>query len=192
HMLYRFCYFLTFICFRIMYPVKVVGKENIKKNENYIFICNHRSNSDPIILFNRIFRKQHFLAKIEMAHNKCEKFIIENFGAILIDRKKSDVHAIKKCLEILKKNEVLVVFPEGTRGNGENLSEVRNGAAMLSIKSGVKIIPMFIEKKPKCFHKNTLIIGEAFPLNEFKDQKLVKETLNDASLIIKNKIDELH
>jgi 1-acyl-sn-glycerol-3-phosphate acyltransferase len=52
--------------------------------------------------------------------------------------------ALKNCLNLLKKGRSVIVFPEGTRSHDGKLKLLEGGTALISIKSGIPIIPVYI------------------------------------------------
>ena len=62
---------------------------------------------------------------------------------------------------------------------------------MFALKTHAPIRPYYIWDKTKAFHKNYIIIGDEFTLEEFYDRPLDKQTLNEATEVIKQKIDGL-
>ena len=68
---------------------------------------------------------------------------------------------------------------------------VKNGACMFAIKTKTPILPCFILKHQKLFRFNKLIVGEPFELSEYYDKKLDKETLDEASQVIIEKLTAL-
>lgn len=172
----------------LLFPTIFKKTKNIPKGRA-IFICNHKSNIDPIILILSTWRKQFFLAKKELFKNKFLKLVMKIANAIPIDRGKTDLSAIKKGINVLNKGNVLTIFPEGTRNKTESeLSEVKAGAALFAIKTKTPIIPIWIEKKPRIFRLNSVKFGTPFYLEEFYNQKLDAEKLDKASLIIAEKL----
>lgn len=172
----------------LLFPTIFKKTKNIPKGRA-IFICNHKSNIDPIILILSTWRKQFFLAKKELFKNKFLKLVMKIANAIPIDRGKTDLSAIKKGINVLNKGNVLTIFPEGTRNKTESeLSEVKAGAALFAIKTKTPIVPIWIEKKPRIFRLNSVKFGTPFYLEEFYNQKLDAEKLDKASLIIAEKL----
>ena len=172
----------------LLFPTIFKKTKNIPKGRA-IFICNHKSNIDPIILILSTWRKQFFLAKKELFKNKFLKLVMKIANAIPIDRGKTDLSAIKKGINVLNKGNVLTIFPEGTRNKTESeLSEVKAGAALFAIKTKTPIIPIWIDKKPRLFRLNSVKFGTPFYLEEFYNQKLDAEKLDKASLIIAEKL----
>jgi 1-acyl-sn-glycerol-3-phosphate acyltransferase len=107
-----------------------------------------------------------------------EKPLIGKFfkkiGAFPVDRDGKDMSALKTCVKILKDNEVLGIFPEGTRSKTGKLGEFKEGATTIATLSNKPIIPIKIEGNYKLFSKITLKIGE--PIYPTKENK---KTLKD-------------
>lgn len=178
--------------FRFFFPTKFVGKKNLPKGA-CIIASNHTSNMDAVNLAVHTWEKKYFLAKKELFRNRLVGFFAKKWGGIKIDRQGNDVNAIKESLKVLRNNKKLVIFPEGTRTNNENmeLGEVKQGVAMFAIKAKVQIVPMFIVRKPKVWRRNKVVIGQPFELTEFYGKKLSAEDLSQATEIVAKKMEEL-
>lgn len=172
---YHFARFLANIIFRIIFRIKVKGKENIPKEGRLVLCSNHISNLDPIILGITIPRPIAFMAKKELYENKLLSKIIYGLGAFPVDRKGSDISAIKTSLRVLKNEKILGIFPEGTRVHEMNLKNVKSGISLISIKGKSPIIPVFIESKYKLFSKVTVTIGELIYFDDYYGEKLNNE-----------------
>ena len=72
------------------------------------------------------------------------------------------------------------------------MGEIKNGMAMIAIKTKTPIVPVWIERKPRLFRKSVYHIGTPFELTEFYGQKLDEETLNRANLVVREKMLELY
>lgn len=187
-MFLRFLKILLYVFFWFLFPTIFKGKRNIPKGK-VIFICNHTSNVDPIIVELSCWKEKFYLSKKELFKNKLVGGILKNMNTIPIDRGKTDLNAIKMSLKILNKGKALVIFPEGTRNKtNETLGEVKAGAAMFAIKAKAPIVPIWIKKKAKLFRFNVLQFGKPFTLEEFYDQKLNNTVLNQAGKIIGEKL----
>ena len=184
--------FFLYLPFKILYPTKVIGKKNLPKG-SCIIASNHTSNLDAVVFALNTWEKKYYLAKKELFKKKFIAFFLKKFGAIKIDRQTSDVSAIKNSLKVLKNGKKLVIFPEGTRVNNENmeLGQVKQGVSMFAIKAKTQIVPMFLYRRPKMFRRNKIFIGKPFSLDEFYDKRLDNETLSQATLIVEEKMNEL-
>lgn len=191
--MFWFLYYLLLLPSKAFIPVKVIGKNNVEKEQNYVIVCNHRSALDPIIMNYKFRKRIRFIAKKELWKGKEKRYLYDTLlGCIPIDREKGlTLSATKKVFDILNNNECLGIFPEGTRKDSEEDIHVKDGACLFAIKSKKPILPCYIVKKQKPFKKNILIIGKPFEFNEFYDKKLDKECLAEAGGILAEKINSL-
>ena len=175
---------------KVVYRMKIVGKDNIPK-EGPIIICgNHRSFLDPPLIVVTCGRKARFLAKEELTKNKFLAFLGYIFDAILVKRDSKEVTAIKESLKTLKDGNCLALFPEGTRNGLEKGEKVKDGAAFFAVRSGAKIVPCGIKGGTKGDWKVTITYGEPLDFSEYKGSK-DKEVLDKVTEEIMDKILEL-
>ena len=75
------------------------------------------------------------------------------------------------------------MFPEGTRNGIEKRGKIQNGAVLMSLMSGAKVVPIGMQarKKYKLFSKVKINIGKPMDFSEYKDKKNDKETLDSLS-----------
>lgn len=190
--MFHFFQFLLALPIRMLFPTKIIGKENIPKGA-CILSSNHTSNLDAVIFAVKTWEKKYYLAKKELFKNKLFGFFLKKLGAVKIDRQSNDVLAIKNCLKLLKDNKKLFIFPEGTRVHNENmeLGEIKQGITMFAIKAKVPIVPIFIVRQPKLFRRNKIFIGKPFTLEEFYGKRLDGEELEKAGEIVLAKMEEI-
>jgi len=163
-------YYISKYFFRLIFlfalKVKVVNKNNEALSGGMVIASNHLSNWDPVIIGVYLRRRLNFMAKEELFFNKLFGKIIRIHGAFPVKRGKADVQALKQALKILKNQEALCLFPEGTRSKTGELGEFQQGVAMIALKSGAKIQPVALRGTENAFKKFrpeiTIIIGEAF------------------------------
>ena len=190
---YWLCWIIAWLPLKIFFPTKVVGKKNIPKKGKAILVCNHLTNLDPVLLDINFSRRPYVMAKAELFKNKIIGAALKSYGGIPVDRKNVGLSTIKTVLDLLKKEELLLIFHEGNRNklDEEDMLAMKNGVAMFGLKSGAPIIPLWITRRPKLFRKTEIIIGNPFSLTEFQEQKLSKENLEIASKKITEKMYEL-
>lgn len=122
------------------------GKENFKKGENYIVICNHNSFMDVPLSSPGIPGANKTIAKIEMSRIPLFGTIYKT-GSVLVDRKseqsrKSSYNRMKAVLEM---GLHMCIYPEGTRNKTKlPLQRFHDGAFRLSVDTGKEIIPAVI------------------------------------------------
>ena len=160
---YCFLYTVIFPFFQLFHPVRAVGRENIP--EGAAIICpNHTAASDPFFAVFAFQRKHPMraMAKIEIMRVPFIGWLLGKAGVFAVDRSSADVSAVKKSMRFLKEGKKLMMFPEGTRvGEGENVA-AKAGAAMLSTRLHVPIIPVYIPAKKRWFRPTTVVIGQPY------------------------------
>lgn len=127
-------------------PLTVRGKQNFKKGETYIVVCNHNALIDVPVSSPGIPGGNKTIAKIEMA--KIPLFgLIYKTGSVLVDRKSetSRRESFPKMKEVLDMGLHMCIYPEGTRNTTDKpLKPFHDGAFRLAIHTGKSIIPAII------------------------------------------------
>lgn len=160
-----------YIYCKVVYRMKVIGKENIPKDEALIICGNHRSFLDPPLIEVTCGRYTRFLAKEELTKNKFLALLGIVFDAILVKRDSKEVKALKESLQTLKNGDCIALFPEGTRNGIEKGEKVKDGAAFFTVRTGAKVIPVGISGGDKIFKKVTIKYGEPLDFSEYKNSK---------------------
>lgn len=180
-----------FLYSKIIYRIKIIGKENIPKEGAVIFCGNHRNYLDPQLIVCTAGRHMRFMAKEELHNNPAFAFLGNVFEAIYVKRDEKDISALKEALKTLKSGNCIGIFPEGTRNGFEkNDGEIKNGTAYMALKTGAKIVPIGLVGKAKPFSKNAIIYGKPIDFSELtKDgKKIDKQVEEKASNMIKDEI----
>lgn len=132
-------------------PIRITGKENFKKNENYVVVCNHNSLMDIPVTTPFLPQANKTIAKKSFSRVPVFGWIY-TWGSVLVDRK--NVESRKKSYEemkkVLQKNLDMLIFPEGSRNQtAQPLRPFYDGAFRLAIDTHKEIIPvlMFNTKK---------------------------------------------
>lgn len=146
----------------IIFDLKVYNKENLDNTKGGLIVCgNHISMIDPVILAVSTKRQIHYMGKKELFENKFFSFIFRNLGAFPVDRQGVSLSAIKSSLNVLNKDGVLGIYPEGTRiKNGYDEKNAKPGIAMIANKAKVKILPVYVEGNYKFRGKINFYIGK--------------------------------
>ena len=111
-----------------------------------IYMCNHQSYLDIIVLLASLPGNFSFIAKKELLSIPFLGWYIGGAGHIFIEREDSvrALDSLRKSLARLKAGERIVVFPEGTRGPGDKMLPFRRGGFVPAAQSGVPVVPIRI------------------------------------------------
>ncbi|MGH4126203.1 MAG: lysophospholipid acyltransferase family protein [Clostridium sp.] len=126
--------------------IKTCGMEKIVKVKSpIIFICNHLSNADGIIM-NRLLKDNNvtFVAGVKLTDNKLTKLGFHVAKTINIKPNSADKEAISKIINTLKQGNNIMIFPEGTRSRSGQMAEAKKGLLLMAKLSKATIVPMGI------------------------------------------------
>ncbi|HNV10336.1 MAG TPA: lysophospholipid acyltransferase family protein [Propionibacteriaceae bacterium] len=124
--------------FSVHWDIQVTGRENIPDGPA-ILAANHAGVFDGPMLV-AFTPRCIALAKTELFTGIQGRFV-RAAGQIPVYRFGYDIAAIRACLQLLEAEQVLAIFPEGTRGRGD-MSHARRGAAYLAMVTGAPVIPV--------------------------------------------------
>lgn len=172
---------ILWVLYKIVFRVKVIGKENVPKDEPFILCGNHvEFIKVPIIeLFTTGRKKVYFMAKIELLNNPFLRWFAYLFNVIPVKRGKQDMYAMKQSLQALSQGDALGIFPEGTTNGIAKKVKVKTGTAYMALRTGTKVLPVGI----KTTKTNRVIvnIGKTLNYNEQKEKNPDKEKLEETT-----------
>jgi len=180
---YLFRFFLFFV-----FRIKIIGKEKVLTEKGAVFACNHKSNWDPIVIVATCPRRLSFMSKAELFKFKPFAFLLKKFGAFPVNRGKGDLSAIKTSLRILKEEKAFMMFPEGMRVKKYDQANVKPGIAMISTRAQVPVMPVTITGRYRWMGNIIVTYGEPIYFDEYYDEKLSVEKLQEMSVSVMDNI----
>ena len=143
-LIYRLARHLGRFCFGTFGRFKVTGTENIPPHGPLIVACNHMAFTDPPVLVAAFPRPLHFLGKRELFSNPFGRFVMRSFHVLPYDRTTGSTETMRTLLNLLERDQAVVIFPEGTRSPTHSLQEAQLGVVYLALKSQAPILPVGI------------------------------------------------
>ncbi len=104
----------------------------------------HRSNLDSALLATHSSRRIRALGKESLFTTPGVSWVCAALGAIPVRRGEADKDALTAAKQLLDAGETMIVFPEGGRQPGSQVTELFDGAAWLAGKTGARVIPVGI------------------------------------------------
>ncbi|MBE8470759.1 lysophospholipid acyltransferase family protein [Streptomyces justiciae] len=133
---------------RLVFRPRIEGLEHVPASGAAIVAGNHLSFSDHFLMPAILKRRITFLAKKEYftgpgVKGRLTAFFFRSAGQIPVDRtgKEAGQAAIREGLGVLAKDELLGIYPEGTRSHDGRLYKGKVGVAVMALKAGVPVIP---------------------------------------------------
>ena len=191
--------FLLRCLFRLM-KIRVsfrVKEENLP--DKGIYISNHVSWLDPLILYAFLPKNPIFLLHPKLYRNKCLRFFMA--GARAIEYNYMDAAEAKKIIERLNTNDYCVMFPEGCMTDTGDLMKIYEAPAVIADRTGAPLIPVWINggeyspfsetegRQPhRLFPKIKVKVGEPKYIQMNDDLKKSRDYLRDITFDLLNKM----
>jgi len=154
--------------FRLIFRVKVVGREHVPRQGAYLVAPSHRSIFDVPFTAFITRRRIRMMAKRELFSSRFGRWLFTKLGAIEVEREATDRGALRASQAALEAGEPLAIFPEGTRRTGATIEDLYDGVAYLALKVGVPILPVGVGGTEKILpsgkifpriHKVAVVVG---------------------------------
>ncbi|CAG1020884.1 1-acyl-sn-glycerol-3-phosphate acyltransferase [Patescibacteria group bacterium] len=170
--MWRYLFYLFFIKPLVLFilGINVRGHEYLPNKGAAILVANHNSHIDTLALLSlfplRLVKKIRPVAAADyfLTNGFLKWFALNVMGIIPIERhKKPDGSLFKAVLNALDNGDIVIVFPEGSRGEPEVLSKLKNGIAhLVSERPNIPVIPVFFHGLGKCLPRGEILLVPFF------------------------------
>ena len=134
--------------FKLFVHTRVFNLKNIPEDRSAILAINHTTGADPIVLLSAVGKKVYFIASARNFSTGFTNFFMRRFTnslPIFKEQFMKNTATFKELFSISKKGTVLVgIFPEGKLNKKGKLESFHKGAAYLSFKTRLPIIPVYM------------------------------------------------
>jgi len=170
----------------LIFPLRFHNRERVDAlNAPYMILGNHKSFMDPIAVALGVrYDEIHYVGKKELGKIKLIDKFLKKLHGIMIGRGETDMAAMRKCMQTLKENHVLGIFPEGTRHQEEMMQRVESGASLIALRSKAPVIPVYIHGKIRPFRINHLYFGEVMDLTDLYEKGVNSDTVKELGVRI--------
>lgn len=140
---YRIAQILIAVTAKILFRWKVFGRENIPAG-SVLIASNHLSNYDPPLVGTAIWRPSYYFAKIELFKNRYIGAFLKSVNAFPARRGEVDLEAWRTARNVLKRGDILIFFPEGTRSLDGEVQPHKPGMGRLAAATDAPVVPTAI------------------------------------------------
>lgn len=125
---------------------EIHGKENIPKNQAVLFVANHRSFFDVVLVYSQLPYLTGFVAKDGLLKVPLLRVWMRRLHCLFLKRDdpRAGMQMILDGIEMIKNGVSVFIFPEGTRNAGDELLDFKAGAVKMASKTDCPIIPIAI------------------------------------------------
>ena len=201
-MIYVFCLGVCMVAFRIIFSYRSFNKEVLRRYKTngrpFVVVANHLSMLDPIFIVMAYGWGPKFsiMGKAELFRNPILAWFFRQLGGFPVERGTGDTAALDKAIEDVKNGQGMIIFPEGTRGNGDEMLRMKSGAFMVAAATGADIIPVRLiyptsTRKLKFFGPVVVKVGQPLLAEELNMVEGGKRALRAAKTTVKEKLEEL-
>ena len=141
---YRICAFIIAVVAKVLFRPTVEGAENIPLSGPVLIAPIHRSNVDFAFSLFISPRKVFFMAKDGIFRVPILGSLLTKLGAFPVTRDSADRESMRLAEEVLQRGQALVLFPEGTRKEGDHVEPLHDGAMFLAARTGAMVVPVGI------------------------------------------------
>ncbi len=171
--------FVIITSYRMTLRIKIFNSKKIPKDHSAIFAINHTTGADPLIVLGALKKKIYFVADSERFSNRFTSFFMRkctNSTPIFKQEFLKNIRSFKELFKIAKGKRIFFgIFPEGELFKNGELGKFKDGAAYLSYKTKLPIIPVYLHNlhngpsKDTWFGRHPVFEGiSALALNTFR------------------------
>ncbi|MGH3933995.1 MAG: lysophospholipid acyltransferase family protein [Pseudonocardiaceae bacterium] len=154
-------------CFFVGYRLHVWDRDRIPASGPIVVVANHGTIIDGPLLYGLLGRRASFLIKQEMFRGPLG-WILPRIGQLAVRRGEADRAPLLTAVRLLRSGGVVVVFPEGTRGEGD-VDNAHHGAMWLARSGEARVLPVAIRgtrrpprSNPRFRPRVDVLVGEPF------------------------------
>lgn len=169
---YKFLYWLLAGIVRKLYRVRIINPENEPLDQHFIVACNHTGAADGVIICATFKNQVRFMGKKELFKVPVVGALLKAIGCYPVDRKGSDIAALRTTINLLKDEDCVGIFPQGTRCPRVDpaTTTVKSGVGLIAARSGADVLPVCVKTKvgkTSMFKKNYIVVGKLIKNEEF-------------------------
>ncbi|MCP4003619.1 MAG: 1-acyl-sn-glycerol-3-phosphate acyltransferase [bacterium] len=171
-----------------IWPVKVEGRNKIRRDTAYVIVVNHQSLLDILVLF-RLFVHFKWVSKIE---NFRVPFIgwnmsMNRYIKLVRGDRESIIQMIAESQRTLESGSSIMMFPEGTRSSDGRIRAFKPGAFELAKRTRSPILPIILDGSARALPKRGFVLQGRHPisvrvLDEVSPEQFEDESVEDLTL----------
>jgi 1-acyl-sn-glycerol-3-phosphate acyltransferase len=164
------------------WPVRIEGREKIRRDGTYVMVANHQSLLDILVLF-RLFTHFKWVSKIENFRIPLIGWNMSLNRYIKLRRgsRESVVAMLRACREALAAGSSILIFPEGTRSETGSLRAFKTGAFEIAMSARCPILPIAVQGTAQALPKRGFVLQGRHPIRVRVLPELPWESFRGAS-----------
>lgn len=138
---------ICFVYFVPAYRFRAWGVKHVPMEGPVLLVSNHQSFFDPVINGLPLARRRFSaLARKTLFKNRLFAWLIQGLNAIPVDQENpGDLKAMRQCVDVLKRGQMLLIYPEGARTLTGRTEPFQIGTMLLIKRAKPTVVPVAIE-----------------------------------------------
>ena len=173
------------------------------KDGPLLVAANHYRAVDPVaVLLSFPKNRVNILATKQLFNTKISRFFFTRMHCVEVDRENFSISAFHEVVDRLKQGGIIGIFPEGKINEKEesgSLLDFKSGVALMAHRGGACVLPMYIEKRTKWYHRQRIVMGTPVDISEklgkipsMQAVNEVTEYLREKELELRKYLDDKH
>ncbi len=165
--------------------LRVEGEDHLWSHRPAVFIFNHQSDLDAVLMLKMLRRDVTGVGKQELRHNPIFGPLFSIAGLVFVDRANTAkaIEALEPAVQALREGRSLAIAPEGTRSRTPRLGPFKKGAFHMAMQAGVPIVPVVFRNVLDALPRDANVVRpatvEAVVLPPIDTSKWTAEGLDD-------------
>lgn len=175
----------------------VIGEENVPKDQPVLYIPNHKSSFDILLLYSRVPGLTGFVSKDSMGKFYLLRDWMKKLHCLFLNREnpREGLKTILQGIENIKNGISMCIFPEGTRNKTDEMMAFKEGSLKMAEKTGCLIIPVALTNTAEIFENHMpwirpckVVIEYGTPIDP---KKLSREEQKHLGALCRDRIQEM-
>lgn len=141
--------------------IRCGGRDNVPPVGGGLMLSNHQSNLDPVLVGLACNRRLNYVARKTLFKFAPLRWLINSLDAIPIDLEGSGLEGLKETLKRLKRGEIVLLFPEGTRTPNGEVLRMKPGFCAIARRSRLPLFPVALDGAWHAWPRQQLLPGRA-------------------------------
>ncbi len=168
---------MLWLLVRGLYRFRAWERDRVPRHGSLLLVCNHESFIDPVLVgIGAWHRHWCSMARATLFRHPLFGWLLRQFNSIPVDQGSSDLKAMRACIEALKADQALLIFPEGSRSEDGRMRDFAPGTMLLIKRARPTVLPVAVagtldawprgRKRPRFGGRLGVIYGHPIPADE--------------------------
>ncbi|MEX0936335.1 MAG: lysophospholipid acyltransferase family protein [Pirellulales bacterium] len=141
----------------MLFRYRATGQNRVPASGAVLVVSNHQSNLDPVLVGIACHRRLNYLARKTLFRFAPFGWLIQSLDAIPLDRDGLGLEGLKETMRRLKREQAVLLFPEGTRTHDGQIAPLRPGFCGLARRGKVSLLPVAIDGGYEAWPRDRLL-----------------------------------